>query len=209
MLHGASWRCESGSLLTGGFTFTWEWSNFPDSLSGNSEQIVRSFYYAGAATLLALLIAYPLAYAIAQQSGRWRLLLLFAVIAPVLHHLPDPHDRLEDDPRRPSPVVDVLQTLHLLPQDGRVLATSAAVIAGLTYNFLPFMILPIYASLERLDLRLIEAAKDLYSSSTPGLPAGDAAADRAGDRRRRPAHLHPRLRRLRQRPPSSAGRTRR
>jgi spermidine/putrescine transport system permease protein len=74
---------ESGSLLTGGFTFTWEWSNFPDSLSGNSEQIVRSFYYAGAATILAQLISYPLAYAISQQSGRWRLLLLFAVIAPL------------------------------------------------------------------------------------------------------------------------------
>ena len=61
---------ESGALLTGGFHFTWQWSNFPDSLSGNREQIVRSFYYAGAATLLALLISYPLAYAIAQQSGR-------------------------------------------------------------------------------------------------------------------------------------------
>ena len=108
-----------------------------------------------------------------------------------------------------SPIVDVLQYVHLLPDDGRVLATSGAVIAGLTYNFLPFMILPIYASIERLDMRLIEAAKDLYASSTPGIPARDAADDRAGDRRRRPAHLHPRLRRLRQRRPSSAGRTKR
>ncbi len=64
-----------------------------------------------------------------------------------------------------SPVVSVLQTLSLTPGDGRVLATSGAVIAGLTYNFLPFMILPLYANLERLDLRLVEAAKDLYSSS--------------------------------------------
>ena len=72
----------SGSIATGGFTFDWAFSNFPDSLSGNSEQIVRSFYYAGAATLVALLIAYPLAYAIAKASPRWRLLLLFAVIAP-------------------------------------------------------------------------------------------------------------------------------
>ena len=68
---------------------------------------------------------------------------------------------LSDD----SPIVDVLQILQLVPEDGRVLATSGAVIAGLTYNFLPFMILPIYASLERLDLRLVEAAKDLYASS--------------------------------------------
>jgi spermidine/putrescine transport system permease protein len=64
-----------------------------------------------------------------------------------------------------SPIVGVLQTLALIPDEGRVLATGGAVIAGLTYNFLPFMILPLYANLERLDLRLVEAAKDLYSSS--------------------------------------------
>jgi spermidine/putrescine transport system permease protein len=157
---------ESGSLLTGGFTFTWEWSNFPDSLSGNSEQIVRSFYYAGAATLLALLISYPLAYAIAQQSGRWRLLLLFAVIAPFFTTYLIRTIAWKTILYDSGPVVDVFKALHLIPQDGRLLATSTAVIAGLTYNFLPFMILPIYASIERLDLRLIEAAKDLYASSS-------------------------------------------
>jgi spermidine/putrescine transport system permease protein len=156
---------ESGSLFTGGFTFSWEWSNFPDSLSGNSEQIVRSFYYAGAATLLALLISYPLAYAIAQQSGRWRLLLLFAVIAPFfttyLIRTVAWETILADD----SPIVNIMKSLHLIPEDGRLLATSGAVIAGLTYNFLPFMILPIYASLERIDTSLIEAGKDLYASA--------------------------------------------
>jgi spermidine/putrescine transport system permease protein len=155
----------SGSLTTG-FTFDWAWSNFPDSLSGHSEQIVRSFYYAGAATVLSLLIAYPLAYAIAFRSGRFKLLLLFAVIAPFfttyLIRTIAWKTILSDD----SPVVSVLQALALVPQDGRVLATSGAVIAGLTYNFLPFMILPLYANLERLDLRLVEAAKDLYSSSS-------------------------------------------
>jgi spermidine/putrescine transport system permease protein len=156
---------ESGSLLTGGFSFTWEWSNFPDSLSGNEEQIVRSFYYAGAATLLALLISYPLAYAIAQQSGRWRLLLLFAVIAPFFTTYLIRTIAWKTILYDSGPVVDVFKTLHLIPQDGRLLATSTAVIAGLTYNFLPFMILPIYASIERLDLRLIEAARDLYASS--------------------------------------------
>src|ERR671922_1502179 len=156
---------ESGALLTGGFTFTWEWSNFPDSLSGNSEQIVRSFYYAGAATILALLISYPLAYAIAQQSGRWRLVLLFAVIAPFFTTYLIRTIAWKTILYDSGPVVDVLQTLHVIPEDGRLLATSGAVIAGLTYNFLPFMILPIYASLERIDLRLIEAAKDLYASA--------------------------------------------
>jgi spermidine/putrescine transport system permease protein len=156
---------ESGSLFTGGFTFSWEWSNFADSLSGNSEQIVRSFYYAGAATLLALLISYPLAYAIAQASPRWRLLLLFAVIAPFFTTYLIRTIAWKTILYDSGPVVDVLQFLQILPQDGRLLATSSAVIAGLTYNFLPFMILPIYASIEQLDMRLVEAAKDLYASS--------------------------------------------
>ena len=98
-----------------------------------------------------------------------------------------------------SPVVDVLQTLGLVADDGHVLATAPAVIAGLTYNFLPFMILPIYASLERIDLRLIEAAKDLYASARTAFLQGHAAAHRARHRRRHAAHLHPRVRRLRQR----------
>jgi spermidine/putrescine transport system permease protein len=155
----------SGSLTTGGFELTWAWSNFPDALSGNEAQILRSFFYAGMATLLALLIGYPLAYAIAFRAGRYKVLLLFAVIAPFfttyLIRTIAWKTILSDD----SPVVSVLQTLALVPVDGRVLATPAAVIAGLTYNFLPFMILPLYANLERLDLGLIEAAKDLYSSS--------------------------------------------
>src|SRR5829696_1286247 len=155
----------SGSLRNGGFEFTWAFENFPNSLSGHEEQILRSFFYAGTATLLALLIGYPLAYAIAFRAGRYKTLLLFAVIAPFfttyLIRTIAWKTILSDD----SPIVSVLQTLSLTPGDGRVLATSGAVIAGLTYNFLPFMILPLYASLERLDVRLIEAAKDLYSSS--------------------------------------------
>jgi len=155
----------SGSLRNGGFEFTWAFENFPNSLSGHEEQILRSFFYAGTATLLALLIGYPLAYAIAFRAGRFKVLLLFAVIAPFfttyLIRTIAWKTILSDD----SPIVSVLQTLTLTPGDGRVLATSGAVIAGLTYNFLPFMILPLYANLERLDMRLIEAAKDLYSSS--------------------------------------------
>jgi spermidine/putrescine transport system permease protein len=154
----------SGSLKTG-FEFTGAFENFPNALSGHEEQIVRSFFYAGTATVLALLIGYPLAYAIAFRAGRFKVLLLFAVVAPFfttyLIRTIAWKTILSDD----SPIVSVLQTLSLTPGDGRVLATSGAVIAGLTYNFLPFMILPLYANLERLDVRLIEAAKDLYSSS--------------------------------------------
>jgi spermidine/putrescine transport system permease protein len=153
----------SGTLETG-FRFDWAWTNFSDALSGRGEQITRSFLYAGTATLLALLIAYPLAYAIAFRAGRFKLLLLFAVIAPFfttyLIRTIAWKTILFDD----GTVVNVLQSLGLA-QNGRILATSGSVIAGLTYNFLPFMILPLYANLERLDERLIEAAKDLYSSS--------------------------------------------
>ena len=152
--------------FTDGFTFTWAWSNFPDALEGRGAQIAKTFIYSGTATLLALLIAYPLAYAIAvRASPRWRLLMLFAVIAPFFTTYLIRTIAWKTILSDSSPLVGVFQTLSLIPDDGRILATSGAVIAGLTYNFLPFMILPIYASLERLDLSLIEAAKDLYASA--------------------------------------------
>jgi spermidine/putrescine transport system permease protein len=154
-----------GSSTTG-YEFVWNWSNFPDALSEYDTQFLRSFFYAGAATVLALLIAYPLAYAIAFRGGRFKTLLLFAVVAPFfttyLIRTLAWQTILSDQ----NFVVDFLKTLGLVAEDGRVLDTSASVIAGLTYNFLPFMILPIYASLERIDVRLIEAAKDLYSSAS-------------------------------------------
>ncbi len=165
MYYMGQMALRSGSLESGGFTFTWQWSNFADSLSGNEEQLVRSFLYAGSATLIALAIAYPLAYAIALRAGRWKLLLLFAVVAPFFTTYLIRTIAWKTILADASPAVDALQFLHLVPQDGRVLATGGAVVAGLTYNFLPFMILPIYASLERMDVRLIEAAKDLYASS--------------------------------------------
>jgi spermidine/putrescine transport system permease protein len=156
----------SGSLASGGFAFTWEWSNFPDALEGRGDQILRTIYYSGAASFFALMIAYPLAYAIAIKiSPRWRLLFLFAVIAPFFTTYLIRTIAWKTILSDSSPVVDLLQAIGVVPQDGRVLATPAAVIAGLTYNFLPFMILPIYASLEALDQRLIEAAKDLYASA--------------------------------------------
>jgi spermidine/putrescine transport system permease protein len=166
MYYMGQMALRTGSLETGGFTFSWEWANFTESLSGNEEQLVRSFLYAGSATLIALAIAYPLAYAIALRAGRWKLLLLFAVVAPFFTTYLIRTIAWKTILADASPTVDVLQFLQLVPQDGRVLATGGAVIAGLTYNFLPFMILPIYASLERMDVRLIEAAKDLYASST-------------------------------------------
>jgi spermidine/putrescine transport system permease protein len=174
---------EEGTV-TEGFRFTWQFANFTDALSDSGTQFVRSFLYAGVATVLALVIGYPLAYMIAFRAGRWKNALLFAVIAPFfttyLIRTLAWQTILSDD----SFAVDFLRTIGLVASDGRVLDTAGSVIAGLTYNFLPFMILPIYASLERIDLSLIEAAKDLYSSartafwrvtlpiSAPGIVAG-------------------------------------
>jgi spermidine/putrescine transport system permease protein len=167
-----------------GYRFTWHFQTYSDSLSNYSEQFVRSFIYGGASTVIALLVAYPLAYAIAFHGGKWRNALLLAVIAPffttyLIRTLA--WETIFDDQ---SPVVDAMKSLGVIPQDGRVLATSGSVIAGITYNFLPFMILPLYASLERIDKRLVEAAMDLYATrrevlrrviiplSAPGIVAG-------------------------------------
>lgn len=174
---------EEGSLEEG-FDLTYRFANFTDAISTYDTQFLRSFYYAGVATVLCLLIAYPLAYAIAFKAGKWKNALLFAVIAPFfttyLIRTLAWQTLLADE----SPIVDALKFIGAVPDDGRVLQTSASVIAGLTYNFLPFMILPIYASLEQMDQRLIEAGRDLYSSarttflkvtlpiSAPGVVAG-------------------------------------
>jgi spermidine/putrescine transport system permease protein len=165
MYFMAEMALRSGSLAEG-YSLTWEWGNFGDALSGKGEQILRTFAYSGAATLIALAVAYPFAYAIAiKASVSWRRILLFAVVAPLFATYLIRTIAWKTILSDSSPIVDALQFVALVPDDGRVLATSGAVIAGLTYSFLPFMILPIYASLEKLDLRLVEAARDLYSSS--------------------------------------------
>ena len=146
------------------FTFQWAWSNFHDAISLYHVQFVRSAKYAGAATVIALLISYPLAYWIAFRGGRWKNLFLLLVIAPFfvtyLIRTLAWETILSDD----GPVTSTLRHLGILGSDGRLLATSVAVVAGITYNFMPFMVLPLYVSLEQIDARLIEAAQDLYAS---------------------------------------------
>jgi spermidine/putrescine transport system permease protein len=164
MYYMARLSLDTGSLQSG-FHFNWQWSNYSDALSLYKSPFLRSFYYAGAATIIALLISYPLAYAIAFKAGRWKNAMLLAVVAPFFITYLIRTIAWETILSDQSPVVNAMQTIGLIPSDGRVLATSGAVIAGITYNFLPFMVLPIYASLERVDRSLIEAAKDLYASS--------------------------------------------
>ncbi len=156
------------SLMTGnpeeGYTFTWAWSTYTDAISDYSEQFLRSIGYAAAATVLTFTIAFPLAYFIAFKAGRWKNFMLLLIILPffVSYVLRTVSWQLilSDD----GFVVNTLQTIGLLGDDGRLLATRTAVIAGITYNFLPFMALPLYVSLEKIDKRYIEAATDLYAS---------------------------------------------
>lgn len=167
-----------------GYSFTWAWENYSDALTTYHPQLLRSLEYAGIATAIALAVSYPLAYWIAFRGGRWKNLLLLLIIAPFfvtyLIRTLAWQTILADE----GPVVGVLRDAGVLAGDGRLLATSVAVVAGITYNFLPFMALPLYVSLEQIDHRLIEAAQDLYASrlkaflrvtlplSMPGVVAG-------------------------------------
>ena len=163
----------SGTLETG-FTFSFDnWTTYSDALERYQPQFLRSLVYGGAATIVCFLIAYPLAYTIAFRGGRYKNLLLFLVIAPFftsfLLRTQSWKIILGDDGILFGPLKD----LGFLPPEFRVLATPAAVVAGIAYNFLPFMTLPIYVSLEKIDVRLVEAAKDLYAG--PWRPGGTIA----------------------------------
>src|SRR4051794_28171300 len=158
-----AWGWLQSRNLEEGFQFNWAFHNYTDAISNYSEQFLRSFEYAAVATVLALIISFPLAYYIAFKSRRKNLLLLLIILPFFTSYLVRTiawQTILSDD----GFVVNTLQSLGLLSADGRLLATRTAVIAGITYNFMPFMALPLYVSLEKIDRRLIEAATDLYAS---------------------------------------------
>ena len=154
-----------GSIYLPKLTFAWQWSNYGRALTEYRDQILRSFGYALAATVLCVLLAFPLAYVIAFKAGRFKNLLLGLVILPFfvtfLIRTIAWKTILADD----GWVVSALGSIGLLPSEGRLLSTSWAVIGGLTYNWIIFMILPLYVSLEKIDPRLLEASRDLYGSN--------------------------------------------
>jgi len=156
------------SLQTGdpdvGYTFAWHFSTYTNAISDYHEQFLRSIGYAATATILCFLIAFPLAYFVAFKAGRFKNAMLLLIVLPffmsyvlrtVAWQL-----ILSDN----GWVVARLRDVGLLGAGDRLLASRTAVIAGITYNFLPFMALPLYVSLEKIDRRLIEAATDLYAS---------------------------------------------
>ena len=191
MVYQASTSVQTGSLEAG-FKVTWHFSTYWDALREYWPHFLRSLVYSGIATVLCLAIGYPLAYMIAFKAGRWRNVVLILVIAPFFTSFLIRTLAWETILADQGPVVSFLNHVHVLDvtswlgvtQGHRVMATPLAVVCGLTYNFLPFMILPLYTSLERVDPRLHEAAGDLYAKpvttfrkvtfplSMPGVVAG-------------------------------------
>ncbi len=183
-LAETSTKTRAETQETGAFVQTYRFANYIDAFIEYQDQFLRSFMYAFMATVLALAISYPLAYAIAFKSGRYKNILLILVVAPFFTSFLLRTIAWKQILGAEGPVVYVLRTLHLIGPDTTITASSFAVVMGLTYNFLPFMTLPIYASLDRIDPRLHEASGDLYSNglttfrkvtvplSMPGVVAG-------------------------------------
>jgi spermidine/putrescine transport system permease protein len=186
----------SQSIQTGsvdeGYKVTWHFANYAYAFGHFYQQFFRSLLYALLATVFALLIGYPLAYAIAQKAGRYKSILLVIVIAPFFTSFLLRTLAWKTILSSNGVVVHFFQNTHLiavtnalnLTNGDQLLSSPLAVVAGLTYNFLPFMVLPLFASLERLDPRLLEASGDLYAApivafrhvtlplSLPGVVAG-------------------------------------
>lgn len=178
----------SVSTMTGdiaaGFKQTFRWSTYSDAWSQYDVQLIRSLEYGAIATLLCILIGYPVAYWIAFRGGAHKSSLLFLLLLPFfvsfVIRTQSWNFILSDN----GMVVSRMRDFGWVDANFHILQTSTAVIGGLVYNFLPFMVLPIYVALERVDPALLEASADLYASkvtafrkvvlplSMPGLFAG-------------------------------------
>jgi spermidine/putrescine transport system permease protein len=161
-----TYSVSKGSITTGGFKLAWTADNYALAIARYGKQFANSIIYGGLATVITLLVGFPVAYTIAFRGGRYKNLLLFIVIAPFftsfLIRTLSWKILLGDE----GPILGPLKhVLHILPGDFSVIQTPISQLAGLTYNFLPFMILPLYVALEKIDGRLIEAAHDLYASN--------------------------------------------
>ena len=175
MITLGSQSLQEGSVEAG-YTFTANFSIYAEALQKYWPQLLRSIGYAATATVAALVLAYPLAYYLAQKAGRWKNVMLVLVIAPFFTSFLIRTLAWRTILSDTGPVTSIAQKLHLtdllqavgLTNNDTLLSSKFAVICGLTYNFLPFMILPLYAALDRLDPRLVEAAGDLYASPWQG-----------------------------------------
>ena len=162
----------TGTLDTG-YQQTWNWGIYQEAITEYWPWLARSIIYGGLATILAFALGFPLAYAIAFRGGQYKNVLLFLVIAPFFTSFLLRTISWKIILADSGLVLGPLKQIGILPEEFRLLATPAAVIAGITYNFLPFMTLPLYVALEKIDKRLIEAAEDLYAG--PWRPQGTVA----------------------------------
>ena len=169
---------------TGQYEQTLRFANYLDAFVENKEQFGRSFLFATLATVLALAIAYPLAYAIAFKSGKYKNVLLVLVVAPFFTSFLLRTIAWKQILGEEGFVVPTLRTFGIISESTTLTSTSFAVVMGMTYNFLPFMTLPLFASIDRIDPRTLEASGDLYANgittfrkvtlplSMPGVVAG-------------------------------------
>jgi len=162
-------RVESGSTKV---HFQWEWANFSRAFTDFGDQLWRAFGYAALATVFCVLLAYPVAYFIAFKGGRWKNLLLGLVMVPFFTSFLLRTIAWQSLFADNGPFLGIIDRLHLtavtnalhVTTDGTIMNTPAAVIGGLTYNYMPFALLPIYVSLEKVQVNLIDASSDLYAS---------------------------------------------
>jgi len=155
---------ESGGAFSGRFYFNWDFANYTDQIVQYKTQLLRSVEYSVIVTVACLLLAYPMTYWIAFYAGRWKSSVLLLILLPFFVSFVIRTIQWRFLLADSGIIFGPLKNWGLLPDNFRVLATPFAVVAGITYNFLPFTALPLYVALERIDKGLVEAAKDLYSS---------------------------------------------
>jgi spermidine/putrescine transport system permease protein len=155
----------STGSVDSGFKLTFSSKAYETAFTRFPRQLTNSLVYGGLATVLTFLIGFPVAYTIAFRGGRYKNLLLFLVIAPFFTSFLIRTISWKILLNDTGPVIGPLKDAGLVPETFGLLYTPLAVVAGITYNFLPFMVLPLYVALEKIDPRLIEAAKDLYASN--------------------------------------------
>lgn len=165
MVAMASLALQEGSAIEG-FRMTWRFANFTEAISANGVFLVRSLRNGVFVTVASLLLAYPVAYWIAFHGGRFKSVFLFLLLLPFFISFVIRTVAWSFILSDEGIVFGTLKSLNLLPESFTVLGTTFAVVAGITYNLLPFTILPLYVSLEQIDRRLVDAANDLYASKT-------------------------------------------
>lgn len=163
LITAVSVALQEGSLGTG-YRLTFNFAVFPEAIARWDEQLLRSLQYGLIVTVLTMLIGYPMAYTIAFRGGRYKNILLLFVIMPFFTSFIIRTISWKFILADQGFVLGTLKDIGILETGFRLLATPVAVISGITYNFLPFVVLPLYVALERIDPRLIEAATDLYAS---------------------------------------------